>query len=272
VSANRGRSSKAADEARSKDAGQGGARRNSAGQEDARRGSAKRDGRRKRAETVTLQQLLNELPDDLSTSALTHASWTARRSDSYERLAFLGDSVLALAVTTHLYPRLGADEFGAGELTKIRAQSVSGRSCRAVAERLGIPDRLRAAAPEDSASAVESLVTTERVLASVIEAVIGACYLAYGYERTAEAVVEAFTPEIDDALEHPGDYKSTLQERLARRGELVSYEVVDEHGPPHDRRFQISAVVGGSEVGRGIGRSKKDAEQEAAREALESLR
>lgn len=228
--------------------------------------------RRKKSSPPTLQQFLDELPEGLLTPVFTHASWTSRRSESYERLAFLGDSVLALAVTTHLYPRLGADEFGAGELTKIRAQSVSGRSCRSVAERLGIPDRLREAVPEEAAAAVESLVTTERVLASVIEAVIGACYFAYGYEQTAAAVVEAFSQEIDNALEHPGDYKSTLQERLARRGELVSYEVVDERGPPHNRLFQISAVVGGSEVGRGTGRSKKDAEQEAAREALESLR
>lgn len=237
-----------------------------------RSNSTKRRGRGNESGGAGLKQLLEELPEDLSTPVFTHASWTPNRSRSYERLAFLGDSVLALAVTTHLYPRLGADEFGAGELTKIRAQSVSGRACRSVAERLEIPERLRAAAPEEATSAVESLVTTERVLASVIEAVIGACYLAYGFDRTAEAVVEAFSREIDNALEHPGDYKSTLQERLARRGELVSYEVVDERGPPHDRRFQISAVVAGSEMGRGTGRSKKDAEQEAAREALESLR
>ncbi|MEA2123563.1 MAG: ribonuclease, partial [Solirubrobacteraceae bacterium] len=73
---------------------------------------------------------------------MTHSSWTERRSESYERLAFLGDSVLSLAVTTHLYPRLAPDAYGAGRLTKIRAQAVSGRSCRDVAERLGIPERL----------------------------------------------------------------------------------------------------------------------------------
>ncbi len=221
--------------------------------------------------SVKLQQLLDELPEDVATPAFTHASWTTRRSGSYERLAFLGDSVLALALTTHLYPRLRADRYGAGELTKIRAQAVSGRSCRLVAERLGIPERLRAAAPEGSASAVMTLISTERVLASVIEAVIGACYLHYGYEETAAAVVEAFGPEIEDALEHPADFKSALQEVLAQRGELVSYEVVDERGPPHDRTFRISASVAGVEVGRGTGRSKKDAEQEAARVALEAL-
>jgi ribonuclease-3 len=109
------------------------------------------------------------------------------------------------------------------------------------------------------------------VLASVIEAVIGACYLAFGYDKTAEAVVAAFAPEIEDALEHSVDYKSALQERLARRGELVSYAVVDEEGPPHDRTFTISATINGVQIGSGVGRSKKDAEQEAAQTALESM-
>jgi len=218
-----------------------------------------------------LHELLERLPDELAGPVFTHASWTDRRSDSYERLAFLGDSVLALAVTAHLYPRLAADRFGAGRLTKIRAQAVSGRSCKAVAERLGIPDRLRAAAPPEAAPRVRALIARERVLASVIEAVIGACFISFGYQRTAEAVVEAFTPEIDDALEHPVDFKSALQERLARRGELVTYEVIDEQGPPHDRVFAVSAVVEGTEVARGSGRSKKDAEQEAAQAALEAM-
>ena len=184
----------------------------------------------------------------------THSSWTERRSDSYERLAFLGDSVLALAVTTHLYPRLEAERFGAGRLTKIRAQAVSGRSCLAVAERLGVPERLRAAAPDGgSRRRPMRWSRTERVLASVIEAVIGACYLAFGYERTAEAVVEAFAPEIEEALEHPVDFKSALQERLARRGEIVSYAVTAEEGPPHDRVFTVCATVGGARGRRGRG-------------------
>ena len=179
--------------------------------------------------------------------------------------------MLGLAVTTHLYPRLEAERFGAGRLTKIRAQTVSGVSCRAVAERLAVPDRLRDAAPVGVGQSADALVETERVLASVIEAVIGACYLHAGYERTAAAVVEAFEPEIEEALRNPVDFKSTLQERLARRGELVSYAVAAEHGPPHDRTFEVVASVGGAPVGRGAGRSKKHAEQHAARVALEAL-
>jgi ribonuclease-3 len=213
---------------------------------------------------------LEALPPDLARQAITHASWTEQRADSYERLAFLGDSVLGLAVTTHLFPRL--QSYGAGRLTKVRAQAVSGRSCRAVAERLGLPERLRAAAPPDLAGpATDALAQTERVLASVIEAVIGACYLEFGYEATAEAVVEAFTPEIELALERPADFKSALQERLARRGAIVTYEVTAEEGPPHERRFEVAAVVAGEELARGAGRSKKDAEQAAAEMALDGL-
>jgi ribonuclease III len=216
-----------------------------------------------------LRKLLEDLPEELYRQVFTHASWSERRSDSYSRLAFLGDSVLGLAVTSHLYPRLEAERFGAGRLTKIRAQAVSQTSCVAVAERLGIPERLQAAAPSGAGPSAATMIATDRVLASVTEAVIGACYLNVGYEPTAEAVVEAFQPELAEALEHPVDFKSTLQERLARGGDVVEYEVTAELGPPHDRTFEVRAAVAGKVVGEGTGRSKKAAEQAAARAALE---
>jgi ribonuclease-3 len=231
-----------------------------------------------------LRELLDALPEDLARQAVMHSSWTERRAESYERLAFLGDSVLGLAVTTHLYPRLEADRYGAGELTKVRAQAVSGRACRAVAERLGLPARLLAAAPPElaTAPATEALARTERALASITEAVIGACYLTFGIERTAAAVVEAFQPELEEALAKPGDSKSALQERLARRGEVVVYEVIGEEGPPHDPTFEVAAMAhpgpagdpspgAGRELARGSGRSKKEAEQAAAEAALASM-
>jgi ribonuclease-3 len=175
--------------------------------------------------------------------------------------------VLALSVTTHLYPRLEAEHFGAGRLTKIRAQAVSGAACRAVAQQLGLPELLRAAAPPQTPAAA-AVVETDRVLASVLEAVIGACYLCAGFERTAAAVVEAFAEQIDEALENPVDFKSALQERLARRGETVVYDVIAQSGPPHDRTFSVAARVSDATVARGSGRSKKLAEQDAARSAL----
>jgi ribonuclease-3 len=217
-----------------------------------------------------LRELFDALPEDLRRQALTHASWTDHRAASYERLALLGDSVLGLAITSHLWPLLDAESHGAGQLTKIRAQTVSGRSCRAVAERLGVPERLRELAPDDS-PANEALTHTERVLSQICEAVIAACYLQHGFEVTAAAVVDAFQPELAGALADPGDFKSALQERLARHGETVAYSVVAEDGPPHDRTFEMAAIVAGEEVARGSGRSKKDAEQAAASAALDKM-
>jgi ribonuclease III len=217
----------------------------------------------------SLADLLADLPEDLLRQAFTHASWVEHRAESYERLAFLGDVVLSLAVSTHLFPRF--ERYGAGRLTKVRAQAVSGPSCARVAEELGVPERLREAAPEGTGRSADMLVESERVLASVCEAVIGASYLAFGFERTSPAVVAAFADEIDDALEHPVDYKSVLQERLARRAEVVIYRIDSEEGPAHDRRFVAVAEVGGKELGRGEGKTKKSAEQEAALKALEEM-
>jgi len=201
--------------------------------------------------------------------AFTHSSWVEHRSEAYERLAFLGDVVLSIAVSDHLYPRF--ERYGAGRLTKVRAQAVSGSSCARVARELGVPDELRAAAPEGTGRSAGMLVESERVLASVCEAIIGAAYLSFGLERTAPAVVESFRGEIEQALENPVDYKSVLQERLARRAEVVVYRTVSEEGPAHDRSFTSVAEVDGEELGRGDGKTKKAAEQEAALHALDAL-
>ncbi len=218
----------------------------------------------------SLEELLPRLPDDLRRQAFTHASWVEQRSQAYERLAFLGDVVLSLAVSDHLFPRF--ERYAAGRLTKVRAQAVSGPSCARVARRLGVEDELRAVAPAGATGrSAEMLLDSERVLASVCEAVIGAAYLAFGFERTASAVVESFAREIEEALEHPVDYKSVLQERLARRAEIVTYRTVSEEGPAHDRSFVVAAEVAGQEVGRGAGKTKKGAEQESALQALDGL-
>ena len=92
-----------------------------------------------------------------------------------------------------------------------------------------------------------------------------------GFEQTAAAVVEAFSEQIDEALANPVDFKSALQERLARRGETVRYEVTEQQGPPHNRTFTVAAIVGETAVAQGSGRSKKLAEQDAARTALDGL-
>jgi ribonuclease III len=221
--------------------------------------------------TAQLAELFEDTPEELRRQALSHSSWVEKRTDSYGRLAFLGDSVLGLSVAALLFEQ--HPDADIGELTKILNQAVSGRACAVVAREMGLPEMLSEGAPDDEDGLpVETLLASERTLASVCEAVIGACHLAHDFERTAVAVVEAFREEVEQATRERLDFKSELQERLARDGETVNYEVASEEGPPHDRRFEIRATVGGDEVGIGSGRSKKQAEQAAAQRALEKLR
>ncbi len=215
-----------------------------------------------------LHSLLDQLPAELARQAFTHASWAESEQASYGRLAFIGDSVLSLAVATHLLPRF--ERHDAGRLTKLRAQVVSRPSCARVARSLGLPERLATVAPEGGAGrGAAALAANDNVLAEICEAVIGAAYLEFGFDRVAPAVADAFAGEIELAQSGPADHKSLLQERLARRAETVSYEVATEEGPPHDRSFVVVARVGDEEVGRGRGKTKKAAEQEAAEAALE---
>jgi len=218
-----------------------------------------------------LRRLLDELPDDLRRRALTHASWVEHRAESYGRLAFLGDAVLGLAVAEELYTRFPRSDIG--RLTKVHGHAVSGRACATIGAALELPRSLRAAAPaEGDGIGPDELIASERALASITEAVIGACYLSYGFESTAAAIVKAFAGQIELASDTLLDFKSALQEELARRGTTVSYEVVRETGPPHDRRFEVVAAVADEVLGQGSGRSKKDAEQAAAAEALDQIR
>jgi ribonuclease III len=217
-----------------------------------------------------LAGLVGELPGDLRGRALTHSSWTGEAPDSYERLAYLGDSVLALAVAAAIYERF--PEIDAGGLTRIHNHTVSGVSCAEVGRELGVPAMLEAAQPEaEDAIPAKILLAGSRPLPEVTEALIGACFVAFGFERTAAAVAEAFAAEIEYAVEAPPDAKSALQELLARRRARVTYAVIGESGPAHERTFEVEATVDGERVGTGAGRSKKAAEQMAAEEALKHL-
>ena len=219
---------------------------------------------------ASLAELFADTPEELRRQALSHSSWVERRTSGYGRLAFLGDSVLGLAVATELFKSL--PEADIGELTKIHNQAVSGRACAAVARELGLIEQLRGSAPAEGAGVpVETLVSSERTIASICEAVIGACYLHHGFERTAPAIVGAFARQVELASETVLDFKSALQERVASTGGRVRYEVTSEDGPPHDRSFVVGVTVDGEQVGAGGGRSKKAAEQAAAAEALERL-
>ena len=163
-------------------------------------------------------------------------------------------------------------DFTEGKLAKVRSHVVSRATCADVARDLGLGRRLAAeAVPTQTEEELERLSGNRNVLAAVIEAALGAIFLQHGFAAIEDAVVDAFEEQIEQALTSRVDHKTDLQELLARTGRQVAYTEVAAEGPPHDRRFTCAAVIDGKELGRGEGRTKKAAEQEAAREALGKL-
>ena len=199
----------------------------------------------------------------------THASWAGERSESYERLEFLGDSVLELAIARELYERY--PDFSEGRLAKVRSHVVSRASCAVVARQLKLGDRLSERAADIPEDELHRLAHNRNVLAALLEAALAALFLEHGFEPVEQPIVRAFAGRIEYALTSHVDYKTELQEALARRGQSVNYAVLEVEGPPHDRRFRCAAVIDGEQLGVGSGESKKAAEQEAAKEALAKL-
>ena len=223
-----------------------------------------------RAADERLLELVDALPKERLERAFTHTSWAKVRQSSYERLEFLGDSVLGLAIAQELYERF--PEYQEGELAKIRGHVVSRQSCAVVGRRLGLGQRLSSTGegtiPTDE---LERLAKNRNVIAALVEAVLGALYLEHGFEAIREPILAAFREQIQYAVTSYVDYKTELQEELARRGRSVSYVVLHVEGPAHQRHFRCAAVVDGEQLGVGEGASKKAAEQNAAQEALASL-
>ncbi len=220
--------------------------------------------------TAQLLALIEGLPSGLRERAFTHPSFVEDRSHSYERLEFLGDSVLDLAVAQELYERF--PDFSEGRLTKVWAYVVSRASCAVVGRRLRVGERLAEGVSPPSGADLAVLARNRNVVAALVEAVLGALYLQHGFEPIRAATVAAFEERIEYALTSHVDYKTELQEELARRGaHQVVYEVLATVGPPHERLFTCAAVVDGERLGTGEGPSKKTAEQIAAREALTRL-
>jgi ribonuclease-3 len=199
----------------------------------------------------------------------THSSWASDRASSYERLEFLGDSVLELAIARAIYERY--PDFTEGRLAKIRSHVVSRQSCAVVARQLELGQRLSDAGTDIPPDELDRLSKNRNVLAALLEAALAALFLEHGFESIEQPIVAAFEPRIEYALTTHVDYKTELQEELARRGLSVSYSVLEVEGPPHDRRFRCAATIDGEQVGTGSGDSKKGAEQEAAKEALKAL-
>jgi len=227
------------------------------------------------AELESLEPLTRRLgfalhDPNLLVQALSHRSWCAEAGGlpSNERLEFLGDAVLGLVVAEHTY---GAyPELPEGSLAKVRAAVVNTHVLAEVATELELGRALLLGRGEDASGGRRKA----SILANAVEAVIGAVYLDQGRQAAADLVLRLLGSRIADAAAGPGaeDYKTRLQELVIRRaGELPRYEV-DGAGPDHARRYTAAVHVGGTLAGRGEGRSKKDAEQAAARAAWEALR
>ena len=211
--------------------------------------------------------------DDLAllSQALVHSSYVHEHpvaGPSNERLEFLGDAVISLIVSEALWERYpGEDE---GSLTTRRAAIVSARGLARIAQRLEL-DTFLVLGLGASAAGERS---RKSVLAATFEAVAGAIYLEHGLERTRTWLHEVAAPELEqkptlDQLKPP---KSVLQElSYARTGHAPQYRLLSEEGPPHARTYVVEVLIGGDVLGRGEGRNRRDAETEAAREALAEI-
>jgi len=206
---------------------------------------------------------------DLLVQALAHRSWCAENAGmtSNERLEFLGDAVLGLVVTDHLfrvYPHLPE-----GELAKVRASVVNSAALAEVAAELGVGHAVLLGKGEDQSGGREK----PSILADAMEALLGAIYLDRGRAVVSTLIMRLLGARIEEAAAGPGgqDYKTRLQELCARAfDQLPSYSVADR-GPDHAKEFDALVRVDGVVKGHGRGRSKKQAEQAAAREAWEQL-
>ncbi|MDE3205124.1 MAG: ribonuclease III [Acidobacteriota bacterium] len=207
--------------------------------------------------------------DELLLQALRHRSWCAENPgwESNERLEFLGDSVLGLIVTTHLFRTYS--DIPEGELTKVRASVVNSATLSEVAIELDLGPSLMLGKGEDQSGGREK----PSILADATEALIGACYIDQGWDAAEAAVMAHFGARIEEAAAGPGgqDYKTRLQELCARLFDQLPRYTVTDQGPDHAKEFDATVFLKGEPRGFGRGRSKKQAEQAAAREAWEHL-
>jgi len=209
--------------------------------------------------TFTDRELLRE--------SLTHASGAPTREESNERLEFLGDAVLGMVVCDHLFrEHPGALE---GELTKIKSAVVSRRVCTKVAHELGITPYLDLGKGMQTGAEVPASLS-----AALIEALIGAVYLDAGFERARDFVLEHFAPYADRAARsgHQSNFKSVLQHHVQDTFQTTpAYVLLDEKGPDHAKCFEVCVQIGAERYASAWGASKKQAEQQAALNALHGL-
>lgn len=204
-------------------------------------------------------------------NALAHSSYANERWHnslmSNERLEFLGDSILGMLVADHLYRNF--PDRPEGELTRMRADMVCERALAQIAQRIGLGEHLLLGKGEEQGGGRGR----DSILADAVESVIAACYLDGGMDAAKQFIQKFVLERVSVSAVHNIDFKTALQERVQqKRNQTLVYSLVGESGPDHDKHFEVELSLNGQVVGRGVGSSKKRAEQDAARVALENMK
>ena len=200
-------------------------------------------------------------------TAFSHASFVNEHKvkSDYERLEFLGDAILELVISDYLYRNFDENE---GEMTKVRASYVCENALYEYSMDLGLNKYIRVGHGEEK----EGGKYKKAIVADIFEALVGAIYLDLGYATARRTVLNVIVPYIENPnITFFSDYKSSLQEYVQTEQKSVHYELIEESGPAHDRTFKVVAMIDDMVYGTGIGSSKKEAEQEAAKESLKKL-
>lgn len=203
-------------------------------------------------------------------NALTHSSYANERWHnsllSNERLEFLGDSILGMLVAEYLFRNF--PNRPEGELTRMRADMVCEKTLAAAANRIGLGEHLLLGHGEEQGGGR----SRDSILADAVESVIAACFLDGGVDAALKFVQQFILVEVPVSKLHNVDYKTQLQELVQqKKNQVLSYALVGQSGPDHDKQFDVEVSLNGAVVGSGSGSSKKRAEQDAARAAIEKL-
>lgn len=201
---------------------------------------------------------INPTNMNLYTASVTHSSFANENPSypDYERLEFLGDAVLEIIISEYLYKERRLEE---GIMTRMRASYVCEEACATYAKEIGLEEDIRVGSGE---------TLNQTIIADVFEAFVAALYLDQGFEFTKEFVLNIIIKYIENEVDFLHDYKSTLQELVQTEKRSLIYEVINEEGPSHNKRFTSIVKIDDIVMGKGTGNSKKASEQEAARDAL----
>ena len=198
-------------------------------------------------------------------TAFAHSSYVNEHKikSDYERLEFLGDAVLDLVVADYLYNNYKENE---GEMTKVRASYVCENANYCYAKKLGLQDYILVGNGEQKEGIKKTIV------ADIFEALIGAIYIDLGYATARQAILKIIVPYIENPnITFFSDYKSSLQEYVQTEQKSLEYHLIKEEGPAHDKKFTVEVTIDKIVYGKGVGSSKKEAEQHAAEEALQKM-